>query len=182
MSGSERYRVVVGDAQHEVEWLGGDDVIRIRVDGRTLEVHRGADESLRVVAPDDEAEPGSHTRVWLARERHDTFLVAAAGETASVTVQTASQAALLDALAVTRKGTAGQAKIASPMPGRVVKTLVEPGQAVTEGQTVCIVEAMKMENEIRSPREGVVQTVAVVAGETVDAGRVLVELVPHGDS
>jgi biotin carboxyl carrier protein len=60
------------------------------------------------------------------------------------------------------------------MPGRVVRVLVEPGDSVDMRQPVVVVEAMKMENELRSPKSGVVKEVAVAAGTSVEAGRVLV--------
>ena len=60
------------------------------------------------------------------------------------------------------------------MPGRVVRVLVAPGDAVEARQAVVVVEAMKMENELRSPRAGRVKEVAVLAGSSVEAGRVLV--------
>ena len=60
------------------------------------------------------------------------------------------------------------------MPGRVVRVLVNPGDAVLAKQGVVVVEAMKMENELRSPKAGVVRDVSVTPGTSVEAGRVLV--------
>ena len=68
----------------------------------------------------------------------------------------------------------GEQKIRAPMPGRVVRVLVAPGDQVAARQAVAVVEAMKMENELRSPRAGRVKDVAVAAGTSVEAGRVLV--------
>jgi biotin carboxyl carrier protein len=59
------------------------------------------------------------------------------------------------------------------MPGRVVRVLVEPGDEVAVRQGVVVVEAMKMENELRSPKAGRVKDVSVKAGDSVEAGRVL---------
>ena len=53
--------------------------------------------------------------------------------------------------------------------------LVEPGAQVEEGALVCIIEAMKMENELRAPSAGVVRAVSVAAGSTVEKGATLVE-------
>jgi len=64
--------------------------------------------------------------------------------------------------------------IKSPMPGRVVRVLVAVGDRVTERQPLVVVEAMKMENEIRAPGEGVVKDVLVVPGAAVESGAVLV--------
>ena len=60
------------------------------------------------------------------------------------------------------------------MPGRVVRVLVAAGDQVTARQPVIVVEAMKMENELRSPKAGRVKDVAVAPGMSVEAGRVLV--------
>jgi acetyl/propionyl-CoA carboxylase alpha subunit len=67
----------------------------------------------------------------------------------------------------------GQIAIAAPMPGRVVRVLVSAGQEVEARQPVVVVEAMKMENELRAPRAGLVREITVVAGTSVEAGRVL---------
>jgi biotin carboxyl carrier protein len=60
------------------------------------------------------------------------------------------------------------------MAGKVIKVLVKPGDTVAARQGVVVVEAMKMENELRSPRDGMVAEVKVAEGASVDAGAVLV--------
>jgi 3-methylcrotonyl-CoA carboxylase alpha subunit len=62
------------------------------------------------------------------------------------------------------------------MPGRAIVVKVAPGQRVTKGEELIVVEAMKMENALRSPRDGVVRAVRVAAGDMVAPGRALVEL------
>ena len=62
------------------------------------------------------------------------------------------------------------------IPGTVLSVLVVPGQAVKSGETLLVLEAMKMENEIVAPQDGVVDTVRVSEGASVDAGDVLVTL------
>jgi len=64
----------------------------------------------------------------------------------------------------------------APMPGRVIAVKVEAGQAVSRGEEILVVEAMKMENAIRAPRDGVVKKVSVSVGDMVSPGMVLVEL------
>lgn len=71
-------------------------------------------------------------------------------------------------------GAQGEQKVVAPMPGRVVRVLVAAGDEVESRQPVVVVEAMKMENELRSPKAGRVKDVAVAAGTSVEAGRVLV--------
>jgi biotin carboxyl carrier protein len=68
----------------------------------------------------------------------------------------------------------GRQEIAAPMPGKVVRVLVAVGDAVTEGQGVVVVEAMKMQNEMKSPKAGTVVEVKTRADATVAAGEVLV--------
>jgi len=68
----------------------------------------------------------------------------------------------------------GEQKVTAPMPGRVVRVLVAAGDAVEARQPVVVIEAMKMENELRSPVAGRVREVSATAGASVEAGRVLV--------
>ena len=68
----------------------------------------------------------------------------------------------------------GPRRVLAPMPGKIVKVLVKPGDAVEARQGVVIVEAMKMENELRSPKAGTVSDVRVTEGDSVEAGAILV--------
>ena len=68
----------------------------------------------------------------------------------------------------------GPQPVKAPMPGRVVRVLVSVGDRVTAGQGLVVVEAMKMENELRAPRDGVVAEIGAVPGTAVEAGAVLV--------
>ena len=67
----------------------------------------------------------------------------------------------------------GPTEISAQMPGKVVRVLVEAGSPVEKGTGIVIVEAMKMQNEMKSPRAGVVVSVNVKPGDTVNAGEVL---------
>lgn len=81
---------------------------------------------------------------------------------------------IVDPLALRRKGSddsAGAGGILKAlMPGRVVRLLVKNGETVHRGQSLLILEAMKMENDIQSPIDGLVDEIFVNAGDTVDAG------------
>ena len=68
------------------------------------------------------------------------------------------------------KGSAGKAMVTSPMPGKVVKLLVAEGQEVEAGQGVIVVEAMKMENELKSALPGKVKEIFVKEGDVVESG------------
>ena len=70
--------------------------------------------------------------------------------------------------------TPGGREVISPLPGVIVVILVKPGDAVTRGQELCTLEAMKMKNAIRSNRDGVIETVAVNVGDQVNHGQVLI--------
>ncbi len=70
----------------------------------------------------------------------------------------------------------GPARVLAPMPGRVVKVLVEPGDTAAAGQALIVVEAMKMENELRAPRAGRVAEVRVREGMSIEARMVLITL------
>lgn len=69
--------------------------------------------------------------------------------------------------------TSGPQAIAAPMPGRVIRVLVESGREVAAGEGLIVVEAMKMQNEMKAPRAGRITAVKTVAGATVSAGDVL---------
>lgn len=86
------------------------------------------------------------------------------------------------ARARSREGSATHAGLVAPMPGRIRKTLVHPGEAVSKGQVILLIEAMKMEHAIRAPQDGVLTRLAHGEGDLVEAGAVLAEIseIPHG--
>ena len=71
---------------------------------------------------------------------------------------------------------AGATNVTAPMPGNIVKIPVTVGQSVEAGDVVCILEAMKMENEIMAPSAGKVVAIGTSVGATVNTGDVLVSL------
>ncbi len=72
-----------------------------------------------------------------------------------------------------QRASRGPAKIATTMPGKVIRLLVADGDTVTAGQGIVVVEAMKMQNEIKSPKDGVVKGLKAQPGSTVTAGQTL---------
>ena len=70
-------------------------------------------------------------------------------------------------------GAEGLQTVVAPMPGKIVRVLIAPGDAVETGQGLIVVEAMKMQNEIKATRAGRVLSVAVKEGATVSAGEIL---------
>jgi len=149
----------------------GDERFRVSVDGETtlVEARRNGGFGLSLLFPEAAHETA---RVSIAPgSAPGEVLAYLAGRTAAVSVNARR----------TGRGGAdaggaahGEQKILAPMPGRVVRVLVGPGDAVEARQPVVVVEAMKMENELRSPKAGRVKDIAVAAGTSVEAGRVLV--------
>jgi biotin carboxyl carrier protein len=78
-------------------------------------------------------------------------------------------------LAGTSDRARGPAALKAPMPGLVVRVQVEPGQAVAAGAGIVVLEAMKMENELRASAPAVIKSVHARLGEAVEKGQVLVE-------
>jgi pyruvate carboxylase subunit B len=79
-------------------------------------------------------------------------------------------------LTAAQTGPVGPAPLVAPMPGLIVRVNVEPGDSVTAGQGLVVMEAMKMENELRAAGAGKVKAVHASAGEAVTKGSLLVEL------
>ncbi len=73
-------------------------------------------------------------------------------------------------------GAQGATKVTSPMPGTILDVKVSAGQSVKKGDTICVLEAMKMENDIPAPCDGVVASVNITKGASVAANDVLATL------
>ena len=71
---------------------------------------------------------------------------------------------------------AGAVKVTSPMPGTILAVKVTTGQTVKKGDVICVLEAMKMENDIPAPQDGVIASIDVQKGASVNAGDVLATL------
>ncbi len=70
----------------------------------------------------------------------------------------------------------GEISIRAPMPGLIVVIPVSEGEAVTAGQTLVILESMKMQNELKAPRDGTVQRISVEPGQTVEQKKILITM------
>lgn len=91
-------------------------------------------------------------------------------------VAPAAPTAAPKAPAAAPKGNAGATAIKAPMPGTLIKVNVKAGDAVKKGDVLCVLEAMKMENDILAPADGVVATVEAAQGASVATDAVLVTL------
>jgi len=156
------------------------------VDGRTLRVEVRGRDGRYVVTLDgralevDHQETGPHFASLIIggrsyeaglEKRPDGYNVVLAEDVLYVEIRGASQGAA----AAPRKAATGPARVVAPMPGRLVRVLVQLGQQVEAGDGLLVMEAMKMENELRAEAPGVVSRVLVQAGQAVEKGAVLVE-------
>ncbi len=160
-----KLKAVIGDREQDVNVQIDGESVRAEIDGRVYELE------LR------EPEPGCYlffrdTKVHECRVNkvQDGFNVSLRGRNHAV--------AIIDPKRLRSDQDAdrhhhGLAEITAPMPGKVVRVHIETGAAVEKGAGVIVVEAMKMQNEMKSPRAGVVISINVKPGDTVNAGDVL---------
>ena len=97
------------------------------------------------------------------------------GETVEVNVEGLTEA-ILPAATSSQLPEGRTIQVKSPMPGVIVSVGVEPGQRVAEGDALCILEAIKLQQAIRAPAAGTVQAVHIAPGQSVTAGHALVDL------
>jgi biotin carboxyl carrier protein len=164
---------------------------RIELQGREASVSvRPLPDGQFAVAIDDGAERVVHAHVlgtaeWLLRDEGGSRKVAVHVRGDALTAQVRGRGVsgrVEDPRSVAHHAgdTASAGTIRSPMPGAVARVLVRVGDAVTKGQVLVVVEAMKMENEFRSPCDGVVGELGAVAGTAIEAGALLVTVTPGG--
>lgn len=120
------------------------DVLSILIGGKAYEIKR--------------ERTATDTHLWVGRARYG--------------VELRDPRSLRSRRAATQDG-AGPRKLLASMPGKVVRVLVPEKSAVEAGQGVLVVEAMKMQNEIKSPKKGIVQRIVAAEGAAVSSGDVL---------
>ncbi len=166
------YVAVVGGQERQVEIVEiAAGKYQLELGGKRLVVDALAlrDDSLSLLIPE------SGQAYAIESERHpagegENLMVR--GHTFNVEVVDLRTLKLRQAAAHSSGG-AGPRPIKSPMPGKIVAVHVAEGQSVTEGQGLVVVEAMKMENELKAPKAGVVRQVSVQVGQAVEGGAVL---------
>ena len=146
-----------------VEVRGGDGHYTVALDGAPMEV--------------DIVETGrSFASLLVGGESHEVaiekgpegYVVHFPADAVAVALAEAARGAI-----ATAARPSGPARLTAPMPGRVVRVLRGPGTEVAAGDGLVVIEAMKMENELKSPRAGRVQEVSVREGQAVEAGALL---------
>ncbi|NLF74470.1 MAG: biotin/lipoyl-binding protein [Chloroflexi bacterium] len=111
----------------------------------------------------------------VVEEREDGYHVLMTGDLYEVQVTDERSRRLASAF-MAFGDTAGEVVIRAPMPGMIVRVPVVEGQAVAKGETLVILESMKMENELKAPRDGTVHRISVRPGDNVEQNKVLVTL------
>ena len=169
------FEIAVGNGMRAVSVTRKGSLLHVSVDGRTrvVDARRVGDLELSLlVAPEGSTDPVQSVDASLAAQRTaGDFDVHVAGRTIPVQVRLAGGFGR-PKKAGPAQGT-GPQRITAPMPGKIVRVLVKPGDEVKARQGLVVVEAMKMENELRAARDGRVRDVAVTEGQSVDAGALL---------
>ena len=174
------YEIEIGGRLRQVAMTRSGDGFAVSVDGRTRYVEAARIDaqqwSLLVSVPGKNDTPG----------RRVTYDVAVAADaTGGLTVHVGPTPVAVTLNGRRRRGAWGQRhdgagngsgpqRVAAPMPGKVVRVLVAPGDRVHARQPLVVVEAMKMENELRAGRDGTVSEIHAREGVSVDAGALLI--------
>ena len=164
-----KYLVQVGERRLVVE-IDGDGV---RLEGESVHAHLAdvAGTPVRLVTIGEEVhrviarrhrDRGRYT-LWLDGHRYEVEAL----DERTRTIRELSRAAA---------GPSGPAPLVAPMPGLIVRVTVTEGDSVSAGQGLVVMEAMKMENELRSAAAGTVKRILVTPGTAVEKGAILVEL------
>lgn len=86
---------------------------------------------------------------------------------------------VLDNMGIKRGGVVGDTQVKAPMPGKIINVMVKAGDVIEEGTPLLVLEAMKMENVLKSSLSGAVENVTVTAGDNVEKGQILIEMLPN---
>ena len=164
-----KYFVTLHGATHEVT-VDGDSVL---VDGKPARAHLEMVHGTPVCHLVLEGQ--SHTFAITSAASGGRWTLIDRGDPVDVEVLD-ERTRHIQSLVGAGKSQSGGGTVKAPMPGLVVKVLVEPGSTVAAGQGLVVLEAMKMENEIKAAAPGVVESVSVKTGQAVEKGAPLVTL------
>lgn len=170
------FEVAIGDRVRTVGIARKGALLHVDIDGRThvVDARRINDAVISLlVQPEGGTMPSQSVDAALAgRHASGEFDVHLEGRTIALEIRPAGSFGRQKKEGAGAQGS-GPQRLLAPMPGKVVRVLVKPGDDVTARQGLVVVEAMKMENELRAARDGRVREVAVTEGQSVDAGTVL---------
>jgi biotin carboxyl carrier protein len=171
--GSRPFEIEIAGRRRRVSVDAEGESFIVHVDGvpRRVDVARSDSATYSLIFPD---EGGRTADVSITRDEQDGALVISVN---GVTLRSRlSAAAGRDKDAHRSSGASplnGDARVKAPMPGKIVRILVAPGETVRARQAVAVMEAMKMENEIRATGDGVVREIPVTEGASIEAGTVI---------
>ncbi|SEQ81916.1 Biotin-requiring enzyme [Solimonas aquatica] len=157
----------LGEAEHNLALSRSAKAYRLHLDGQLIDI---------------DLKTGADGRAWLTvGERHLPVVIATRGDEVFVHLEGEAYALRyqhpLDRLAAQAHGGA-EDSIRAPMPGSIVALSVQAGEAVSKGQTLLVMESMKMETTISAPRDGVIAAIRYEKGQTFDRDAVLLSLEP----
>jgi biotin carboxyl carrier protein len=161
------FSVRIGDRRYQVV-LNADGTVEVDGHPARMSVRRNAE--FEYVVEDGK---GMHVRVAALQENGEVFLQAG-GHTVSAIVESERER-LLKAFSPKGGASGGPREVRAPMPSLVIAVEVSAGQRVKSGQGLIILEAMKMENEIKANREGIVKSIHVQPGNAVEKGELLLD-------
>jgi biotin carboxyl carrier protein len=166
-----QYEVEIGGRRRQVVVTRTGDTFAVSVDGRTHRVDAARIDGHLLSLLVDNGCPQSHEASIVADPGTGQHVVHVGAVPVAVTLNGRRRWGRKE-----EHGAAGSGpqRLVAPMPGKVVRVLAKPGDRVSVRQPVVVVEAMKMENELRASREGTVAEVHVREGMSVDAGALLI--------
>ena len=165
-----RYEIEVGGRLRQVAVERAGDGFAVELDGRTwrIDASRVDAHTLSLIL-DNEVDSRTGSEVTIVPGRTaGQFTIQIGALPIAVTVNGRRR------VGASHRAAAGPQRLAAPMPGKIVRVFVRPGDAVTARQPLVVVEAMKMENELRANRDGTVAEVHVREGVSVEAGAPLI--------
>lgn len=159
----------LGDAEHNLELSRSAEGYQLHLANQVIafDLKSGSDNRARLTLD------GVHYEVVIATRGDDVF-VHLNGEAYQLRYENP-----LKRLAEAGQGGA-EDRVLAPMPGSIVSVQVKPGDTVTKGQTLLVMESMKMETTVTAPRDGVIEAVTYDKGQTFDRDALLLSLEPVG--
>lgn len=162
------YEVIIAEKQRKVELRKEGNLWLCRLDGREMPV-------------DVASTQAGVLSVLIGGKSYEVKQESSGGQTNVVVGTQRFPAEVRDPRSLRSRRNAdaaasGPRRITAPMPGKVVRILAPAGTEVEQGQGVIVIEAMKMQNELKSPKKGVVRKLTVNEGAAVEAGQALAEV------